>query len=190
MKKHDFLVKGNYYLIHNHGNSDEHIFKREENYYFFLKRQEKYMSKHWELIAWHLLPDSYQLLVKIKSDLPEDISWEEINKKIYSDFGHFTNGYAKAINKAFNRRGSLFAKSFSRKLLAGNVEIKQHICSIHSKPLKRGYATSIADWKFSSYRKALLYSKTPQYQEMIRLFENAENFFAEHKLFEMQNIAA
>jgi hypothetical protein len=184
MKKKDFFRKENYYLIHNYGNGGEPIFKCNGNYYYFLRKQQEYMNENWQLLAWNLLPGCYTLLVKIKSDFSSRLSLEEIDKKIYTDFGHFTLGYTKAINKSYNRKGSLFAKSFSRKVILDNYHVKRLICDIHFEPVNRNLVSSPGDWKFSSYRNALLNHENSQYLEMIRPFENIEKFFDAHQLMQ------
>ena len=72
MKKKDFFIAGKYYLINNYGNGGEHIFKNEQNYYYFLKRLNDHMSENWTLVAWVLLPDSYKLIVRI-NNLPNEM---------------------------------------------------------------------------------------------------------------------
>src|SRR3954467_13414125 len=104
-----FFIKGNYYLIYNHSNGGEIIFKKQDNYYYFLKKHDYYMQECWELISWCILPDSYVLLVRIKENF-DGLYWHEINRIIYSRFGNFTNCYAKAFNKSYGRRGSVFAR--------------------------------------------------------------------------------
>ena len=184
MKSKDFFRKDNYYVIHNYGNGGEHIFKRDENYFYFLRKLEEYMSDNWQLIAWSLLPDRFTLLVKIKNGFPDSNSLEDINMKICKEFGHFANGYAKAINKEWKRRGSLFARRFSRKLVLRNDDLRKIICGIHFDPIQHNVVSSPADWKFSSYNKAIADLKDARNLEMIKFFENTEAFFADHQLIE------
>ena len=184
MKKKDLFRKENYYLIHNYGNGGEPVFKRSENYYYFLRKQEEYMNAHWELIAWNLLPGCYSLMVKIKSNFDADLSVSEIDRIIYTDYGNFIKSYAMSINKAFSRRGSLFAKSFSRKVVLDNYNVKKLICDIHLEPVSAGLVSSPADWKFSSYRNAFLRVPGDQFLAMVKPFGNIDAFFAKHRLEE------
>ncbi|CAN5245175.1 hypothetical protein BH09BAC5_BH09BAC5_16400 [soil metagenome] len=190
MENYSFFIPGKYYLIYNHGNGAETIFKKRENYFYFLKRQEQQMSKHWQLIAWSLLPDCYYLIVKINKSFPDGMHWHEINKTISFQFGHFTNGYAKAINKAYTRRGSLFAKKFRRTLLRDSYLLKQEILRIHFIPVERGYVSSPYEWKFSSCRKIHQYQEANQFKEMIKPFDSKNNFIAAHLNYKSNNIAA
>src|ERR1041385_521816 len=184
MKSKDFLFARKYYRIFNYGNGDEHVFKSGRNYEYFLKKLRERMTPHWELVAWCLLPDCFELVVKMKEPLEEGISWEEVNKRTCFQFGQYIHGYTKAINKYHQRRGSLFARSFSRKLISDDYEMKKIICSMHKAPVERGYVASPFQWRFSSCMYAHLYRQSIQFREMIHPFGSLENFLTEHQLSE------
>ncbi len=146
------------------------------------------MKDIWDLVSWCILPENYVLLVRIKDNF-HGMHCHEINKIIYSQFGHFTNGYAKAINKSYSRKGSVFAKSFKRRLLSKEY-IKNEIINIHLLPIKHQLVTSPFDWQFSSCNKVHAYSEDPQLKHMLTFFENAENFISLHLAKHEFNIAA
>ena len=181
-KSKDFFRKGNYYLIHNYSNGGEKLFKHVENYYYFLRKYEEYMNEHWELIAWNLLPDCYTFMIKVRNDYDESLSVDEINRMIYTDFGDFTRGYAKAMNKAFHRKGSLFAKRFSRKVVLDNFNVRRLICDIHFEPVIRGLTEEPEKWKYSSYKNIFLDKQDPRFCQVVAPFETLANFLAKHKL--------
>ncbi len=176
-------------MIYNHSNGGEIIFKRDDNYYYFLRKQYEHMSSIWQLISWCLLPDCYIMLVKIKNDFPQEMHWLVINKIIYSKFGHFTNGYAKAINKSYGRRGSIFAKGF-RRILLDNDNLKGEITKMHFLPIRNRLVESPFDWKFSSCNKVHQYSNDPQLIEMLKAFGSLDNFLIDHHSKKIENIAA
>jgi putative transposase len=183
-----FFRPGNYYLIFNHSNGGEVIFKRHENYFYFMKKHDEYMDETWQLISWCILPESYVLLVRVKENF-HGMHWKEINKLIYSRFGNFTNAYAKAINKSFSRKGSVFAKKFKRTQLTKD-HIKKEILNIHLLPVKHQLASSPFDWQFSSCNKVHAYTHDPQLMHMLSFFENAESFISLHSAKENLNVAA
>lgn len=178
MQTNSFFIPGNYYLIFNHSNGGEIIFKKRDNYFYFLKKHDQYMSETWQLISWCILPENYILLVRVKENFP-GMHWNEINKLIYSRFGNFTNAYAKALNKAFARKGSVFARKFKRTQLA-KEHIKKEIINIHLLPVKHQLVTSPFDWQFSSCNKIHAYTHDPQLIHMLSFFENAEQFLSLH----------
>src|SRR5574337_1477913 len=128
MKNKDIFESGQYYHVYNQGNNGEKIFKCKENYSYFMRKLHENMNEVWELHSWCLMPNHFHLLVRIKDF--KDKSIEEIHRLIYSNFSHFTNGYAKAINKAFGRRGSLFQKGFKHKHIRDEQYLKQVIIYI------------------------------------------------------------
>jgi hypothetical protein len=183
-----FFKPGNYYLIFNHSNGGETIFKRSDNYYYFLKKHDEYMSESWQLISWCILPENYILLVRVKENF-EGMHWHEINKLIYSRFGNFTNAYAKALNKSYGRKGSVFAKRFKRTQLPKD-NIKKEILNIHFLPVKNQLASSPFNWQFSSCNKVHAYTHDPQLMHMLHFFKNAEQFISLHSTKENLNVAA
>ncbi|MEO5642205.1 MAG: hypothetical protein ABIQ40_10095 [Bacteroidia bacterium] len=183
-----FFRPGNYYLIFNHSNGGEIIFKKDANYYYFLKKHGQYMDDLWQLISYCILPDSYVMLIRVKENF-EGMHWHEINKTIYMRFGHFTNAYAKAFNKSYTRRGSVFARRFRRTLI-DQENMKLEIINIHQLPVRHQFVTSSFEWKFSSCNKVYGYSHDSQLKHMLTFFENRENFIALHTEKNTQDVAA
>jgi len=53
-------------------------------------------------------------------------------------FSNLFNAYTKAINKNYNRSGSLFEKNFKRILIDDDSYLVQLVCYIHRNPQKHG----------------------------------------------------
>ncbi|MGH2575336.1 MAG: transposase, partial [Ignavibacteria bacterium] len=64
------FIPGYYYHIYNRGNNREIIFYMDDNYKYFLKRFDKYLSIHLDVLAFCLLPNHFHFLVKVKENLP------------------------------------------------------------------------------------------------------------------------
>src|SRR5690606_10519986 len=114
--------------IYNHGNGDDLLFREEENYRYFLQQYQRHIPPVADTLAWCLMPNHFHLLVKIKQlnelNFPGFKNLESLdglNKKISKQFSNLFNGYSKAINKRFNRRGSLFIKNFNRKEISTDI---------------------------------------------------------------------
>ena len=185
MNNRDPFERGNFYHIYNHGNGNDNIFIRPENYFYFLKKQQQYMGDLWELFSWCLMPNHFHLLVRVKDDISGCTTDEEANKKIYSAFSHFTNGYAKAINKAFNRRGSLFVKTFKRKHICNERYLKELIRYIHLNPVNHKFSASPEKWPHSSYRFILENPSAFPATEILSLFNDREGFLQAHGQLDM-----
>ena len=110
------LTPGVVYHIYNRGNNGEDIFIEESNYYYFMKLYDKYITPVAETYAYCLLRNHFHLMVRIK-DLPgfQNLAGLEESKPAQQHFSNFFNAYTKAINKTFQRSGSLFEKPFKRK---------------------------------------------------------------------------
>ena len=59
--------------------------------------------------------------------------------------------YAKTINKAYGRTGSLFQHPFGRVPITTDRQFWNVIAYIHQNPLKHGFVKDFRDWKYSSY---------------------------------------
>jgi hypothetical protein len=64
----------------------------------------------------------------------------------------FTLSYTKAINKRFNRVGTLYQGPFKAILVEKEEYLLQLSRYIHLNPVKAGIVTHAEDWEFSSYR--------------------------------------
>ena len=170
---------GECYHVYNHAVGSDNIFRCDENYNFFLNKYQEYLSDTWDTLAWCLMPNHFHLLVRIKGP-PEQISSDALTKKISAQYSHFTNSYAQAYNKYWNRRGALFMHRFKRKRITDEIYLKQAICYIHKNPVNHGFRNSPDEWEFSSYNEILQHTHLPENKEIIRLFENRKNFILSH----------
>ncbi len=67
-------------------------------------------------------------------------------------FSDFFNAYAKSINTAYGRTGSLFQHPFGRVPILSEGQFWNVIAYIHQNPQKHGFVKDFRDWKWSSYR--------------------------------------
>lgn len=132
------LLYDTYYHIYNRGVNRENIFVEERNYALFLNLFEKHLASVVDLFAYCMLRNHFHVLVRVK---PEEViktlsvspvnilrnqqgylsnkkanhSTKPLGSRYVSDqFSNFFNAYAKTINKAYGRTGSLFQHPFGR----------------------------------------------------------------------------
>ncbi len=182
---------GFYYHIYNRGNNRNDIFFEKENYLYFLKLYDKYISPVADTYCWCLLKNHFHFLIKTKEF--KDIEFKKLNystkRSIKSDkvnpskqFSHLFNAYTQAINKRYSRTGSVFQKPFQRKIITNDEYIKKLIFYIHNNPVHHGYSNSTIEYKWSSYHTILSNKPTNLMRdEVIELFDNLENFKYFHK---------
>jgi putative transposase len=136
------LLYDTYYHIYNRGVNSEDIFAEERNYDLFLRLYEKHLSPVTDLFGYCLLKNHFHFSVRIKSEAEiletektlrvspangrqskrdNSASQDECQSRkplgshyVSDQFSNFFNAYAKTINKAYGRTGSLFQHPFGR----------------------------------------------------------------------------
>ena len=198
------LEPDHFYHIYNHSNGKENIFISENNYKHFLEKFKEYISPISETHAYCLMPNHFHFLIKINRE-KDVFTWLKENEKIADEsldltgfknlsgqsfadfnpfsahisrqFSNFFNSYSKSLNKQESRMGSLFVRTFNRKLISSEEQLRNTILYIHSNPVHHGFTERITDWKYSSY-SSLTSEKPTQLKrkEVIELFNDVENF--------------
>ena len=171
------LLFDTYYHIYNRGNNREDIFVQERNYHHFLNLYGKYIEPVAETFAYCLLKNHFHILVRIKSEneIIETQKTLKVSEKplgsIYPSkrFSHLFNAYAKAINAAYGRTGSLFQHPFGRVMVTNTSQFIQVIIYVHQNPQKHGFVGDFREWKYSSYDTLL--SEKPTRLKRDQVFE-------------------
>ncbi len=165
------LQSGIYYHIYNRGNNGEDLFREDRNYPYFLKLYEKYITPVADTYAYCLLKNHFHFLLRIKDNKEVDpfISREDSSQKYQFNENHFSpskcfsnmfNAYSKAINKSYDRTGSLFEKHFHRIPVTEDAYLLELIFYIHFNPQKHGLIDDFRDWRWSSYQALIGTGKT------------------------------
>jgi REP element-mobilizing transposase RayT len=113
---------------------------------------------------------------------PKGLDAAEIN---YSQhFGNLFNAYTKAINKAYQRTGSLFEKPFHKRLVDSDSYLIQLVSYIHRNPQHHGVVDDFRTYPYSSYLAihSQKHSKV-ETQTTLSWFANVSSFEAYHLQF-------
>ena len=175
------LLYDTYYHIYNRGVNGENIFIEERNYDHFLKLYEKHLEPITDLFAYCMLRNHFHVAVRVKSknEIFETLRVSSVNnhnvgqgslsdneasrarkplgsdslgsKYVSDQFSNYFNAYAKAINKAYARTGSLFQHPFGRVPITSDRQFWNVIAYIHQNPQKHKFVYDFRDWKYSSY---------------------------------------
>jgi len=168
------MEKGRFYHIYNRGVNKAPIFFEPRNYRHFLSLFDKYLGQYVELYTYCLMPNHFHLLVKIK-DSKERNDWkrEAVFKKVSLEnneisivfstklsrldraFRDFFISYAKSINKAYGRTGSLFQQGYKKKIVNSESYFSYLIQYIHNNPVEAGLCNKPEDWMYSSYNSII-----------------------------------
>ncbi|MBK9399819.1 MAG: hypothetical protein IPN36_02855 [Bacteroidetes bacterium] len=160
---------GGIFHISNIGNNGEEIFSSRENYEFFLQKFSDSTCNIFEIIGYCLIPNQYHLLVAVKSiesiytayslrkripikmvALDED----EISIFLSQEVANVLNSYAKAYNRCYGRKGSLFRENF-RKQPIREEELECIIAQFEYMPVNQGIVDIWEDWDYVSAKEKI-----------------------------------
>ncbi len=203
------LEEGKFYHIYNQGNNRENIFYNDDNYAYFLKKLDYYLSGFVEMYAFCLMPNHFHLLVRIKvieeldnddklkfykyrdkhskfSKLGMSVEKSSIHNRIFSDFistqfRFFFISYSKSINKQSGRTGSLFRKNFKRKEVDSLPYLQQAVIYIHRNPVHHGFDIDFTTYRWNSYERIIEKKITKlKKKEVLEWFGDKENYHYAH----------
>lgn len=180
------------YHVYTQVNGNELIFREQRNYLFFLDKVKLYLLPVLDIYAYCLLPSRFHLLIAFKnrkeilqrSDI-ETVDFDEtkIHQFLMKSFSNMLNSYAKAYNKVYGRKGSLFVDYLKRLRIDDETSLLSTFREIHNFPVKYGCTKDFSQWKYSSYHS---YLKTNQFSLVKRdfllaYFESQNDFIEFHK---------
>ncbi len=206
------LSPGCYYHIYNRGVDGQDIFIEERNYAYFLTLFTRHVHPIVDTYAYCLLKNHFHLFVRIKS--PEDVELGKYisdfdanptqklstesssnsgkiseNFRVFNPSNQFSklfNAYAKSINKAYGRTGSLFQHPFQRVIVKDDRQFWNVIRYIHQNPQKHGFVKDFRRWKYSSYQVIPSSRTTMIDRDMVlSYFGGVENFIRTHAEWEL-----
>lgn len=177
------FVPNNIYHVYNRGNNNQPIFFERENYLFFLKKIRNHLSPFVEILAYCLMPNHLLVLIP-ESDSGLDLKSNPefvINQKINNAIGTILRSYTRAINKKFNRTGSLFQKGTKAKKMNNDQQSFVAFHYLHQNPIEADLVKNMQDWEFSSfsdyggYRNGTLVNKQLAY-DLLDISQESQAF--------------
>ncbi len=153
---------------------------------------DKYLSPFVDVYAYCLMPNHFHFLIRVKEpcQTSEVFKTSEVyeqrgSKKLTpleKAFKDFFISYAKGINKAYNKTGSLFQSKFKKKEIVDSSYFTSIIQYIHANPIKAKLCNNYKDYKFSSYTAIIGTGNTHiKRQEVLDWFGNREIFIKVHE---------
>jgi REP element-mobilizing transposase RayT len=158
MASYPSLRRGAYYHIYNRGNNRENVFREPRNYAYFLKLYAHYVEPVAETYAYCLLVNHFHFLVRIKDAAPAASAVSDRPRRDLSPsqaFSNLFNAYAKAVNRAWGRTGSLFEHPFGRVAVTSQAYLCHLVTYIHRNPQRHGLVDDFRNWPHSSYHALL-----------------------------------
>ena len=183
----------NFYHLYNRAIGSEKLFLSEENYRYFLDRMKFHVLPVADVWTYSLLPNHFHLMIRVKEkelilDLFSKKKKKAFNAKLHDlpdfimeQFSNWLNGYAKAFNKRYRRKGGLFIDYTKRKIALVDADINRFIFYIHKNAVHHGLVRKIGDWRFDSYLPLL--SDNPTWlmrEDVMAWFGSKEAFIDFH----------
>ena len=178
------FIEDNFYHLYNRTNNEEHLFRSDDNYIYFLKKYRYYLDEYFDTIAYCLMPTHYHFLVRVKQrdvlDFKPDVQHLNTDVQHLQGVGHLDktvghlisraiqtlqSSYTKAINVRFKRHGSLFQAHYKAKHVQSDEYLITLSTYIHQNPIRSKLTDKAENWIYSSYldyldiRKGTLPSK-------------------------------
>lgn len=201
------LLFDTYYHIYNRGNNGENIFVQERNYEHFMNLYFKYIDPIAETFAYCLLRNHFHVSLKTKTEeeIVETLRVSSVNQNrvgqgvtanqvkgqpgkplgsgyLSRKFSDFFNAYAKSINKAYGRTGSLFQHPFGRVPITTDRQFWNVIAYIHQNPQKHKFVKDFREWKWSSYGILIAEKPTKLKRDIVLdWFGGRENYLELHQ---------
>lgn len=175
-----------FYHIYNRGVNGENIFKDGDNYAYFLSKYGKFILPIADTYVYCLLKNHFHILIKTKSEIEIQENYCKEKPKNCSEiislqFSHFFNGYAQAINKKYNRTGSLFETPFRRIEITDENHLRYLVFYIHFNAEKHGLSNDFKRYLFSSYLTILSDKRTNlKRKDVLNWFGDKEGFLSFH----------
>ena len=184
------LEYGLTYHIYNRGNNREALFRNPRNYHYFMELYAKHIYPIADTFVYSLLPNHFHFCVQIKTEHEiQEIAKKQKVSTPSQSFGNLFNAYAKTINLAYSRTGSLFEKPFHRKIVTTNTYFRQLVLYIHHNPQKHGIIDDFRLWTFSSYTAFLSNEPTRLKRDMVLdLFGSIADFEQAHQEYEADKL--
>ena len=129
------------------------------------------------------MPDSFASHAESPQRKPLGFDHSSLGSQFVSNqFSNFFNAYAKTINKAYGRTGSLFQHPFKRVPIATDRQFWNVIAYIHQNPQRHGLVKDFRDWKYSSYGMILSEgSNVINRAEVMKWFGTKDDYLSLHK---------
>jgi len=117
------------YHIFNHANGFENVFRKEENFYFFLEKYRLYVSPIAETYAYCLMPNHFHLVVRIRKRVVIEELIRNKNKNnpsISNNFSKVSN-LEQSVNVTQNEFDRTKTVNFGKVLAISDSEIEKFL---------------------------------------------------------------
>jgi putative transposase len=191
---HQPLIPGESYHLFSRAVGNEKLFLSDENYRYFLARLHYHISPVAELYTYSFLPNHFHLVVRIRQLVEIAAYYELVKQKpfhpietnlpdfIMERFSNWLNGYTKAFNKMYHRKGALFMDYMKRNQAVDASVLASFIYYTHKNAVHHGLEKQIGSWPFDAYTILLSVAPTQLLRtDVMDCFGGKEAFLKFHQ---------
>ncbi len=191
----DPFLADHYYHVFNRAVGNEKMFCESGNYNYFLEKMKQHLLPVADIFCYSFLPNHFHLFVRVKpiniieekfqySKIKEQQQKYDINRSLFisEQFGNWCNGYTKAFNKKYDRKGKLFIDNLNRRLIDSAAYYSKIVHYIHANAAQHKLCTDVKSWPYSSY--APIINHTQKWlirEEVLEWFGGLTNFIYFHE---------
>jgi putative transposase len=191
MSYHDQLQPDRIYHIFNRAHGKEAMFRETTNYKYFLQKYAQHIVPIADTFAYNLIPNHFHFMLRIKP-FKHIADWYEkmkcrplrepnlIPRFLMQQFSNWQNGYAKAYNRMYERKGGLFMRSLKRVEIMSDMQFCSTIFYVHKNSVHHGLTKDLARWRWSSYARSIPDIPIDR-QEIINFFGSEAEFKRFHE---------
>ncbi|HEX5155071.1 MAG TPA: hypothetical protein VFW07_26690 [Parafilimonas sp.] len=191
----DPFLSDNYYHVFNRAVGSEAMFKEPENYRYFMEKMKEHILPVADIISYSFLPNHFHLFLRIKPANSIEERFQQLKTKqqqhtydanrslfISEQFGNWCNGYTKAFNKRYNRKGKLFMDNLNRRLIDSDAYYSKIVHYIHANAAQHKLCSDVKSWLYSSYQAIVNNSESwIMRNEVLEWFGGLQSFILFHK---------
>jgi hypothetical protein len=153
------FVQGKTYHIFNRCVQGQRLFYTRENYEFFLRKFQEYISPVLLVRAWCLLPTHFHFFGEVS--VPEWLLGRStagpcINKYLTCQFKNFFLSYVQALKKREGIQTNILAQKFKHREICSDWERTNLYYYLHHNPLHHRVSQDWEGYLWSSYRQIAL----------------------------------
>jgi putative transposase len=182
-----------FYHVYNRSVSNQKLFFNDQNYIFFLKKFDEYLSDLLKIYSWCLIPNHFHFLISIKpaseckfnskEKMKLQNSQADINELVSTRFKNFFISYSISIKNEQGINTNIFAQHYKHILIGKDDYFSQLIYYIHFNPLKHGITKNWKNYRWSSYKRLVSEVETNlQTRYVLDWFGGRETFVKYHEL--------
>jgi putative transposase len=191
------LLPNKIYHLFNHAVGDENLFRTKENYRFFLAKYSQYITPVARTFAYNLMPNHFHFAIQVRDEVALNTYYRELKEVspddevslvypefVIQQFSNLFNGYVKAFNKVFNRKGALLLDYMKRREVKNMNDLVNLIIYIHDNAAHHGFCKNGDEWEFSSHDTFLSNGKTKlDRDQVLKWFGGKDIFIKAHSDF-------